>query len=90
MTAEVGTDTAHTMPTLVDAMVGVRCEDMADDAKLHAAIIARRNYLREEARLLTGWARVVRQRRAADTSQRQAADELGVSRTAVRAGKAKQ
>lgn len=84
MTGEVGTDTAQTVPTLVDAMVGVRCDDMDDHEKLHAAIIARREWVLAEAKLLTQWAETVRAREAAATSQRKAAKLLGVSRGAVR------
>lgn len=80
MTAEVGTETAQSLPTLVDAMVNVRCDDMDDPEKLHAAIVARREWVLAEAKLLTQWADAVRTREAAATSQRKAAVKFGLSR----------
>ncbi len=86
MTGEVGTDTAHDLPTLIDAMMGVHVADILDDpALLHAAIIARRDWHEHASKLLTRWADSVRAREVERLgSQRKAAAGLGVSRGAVR------
>lgn len=83
MTAEVevGAETAQALPTLFDAMAGVQCTGIMDDPeKLHAAIIARREWVLAEAKLLTQWAETVRAREAEATSQRKAARLFGLSR----------
>lgn len=62
--------------------------DMLDNAALHKAILARRDWHDQASQILTRWAELVRAREVEATSQRKAAATLGVSRGAVR-GKAK-
>lgn len=79
---EVGTDTAQ--PTFADVAT-LSLIRITDDVELHRAIMAVRRRHLAEAELLMRWARVVRARvAAAKSSQRAAAEELGVSRGAVR------
>lgn len=77
----VGTEPAQ--PTFADVATAALIA-ITDDTRLHEAILARREWLLAEAKLLTRWAKVVRERKAAATSQRAAAGDLKVSRRSVR------
>lgn len=84
MSEQVGADSA--LPTMLEVMMEVPAGDIIlNPAKLHAAIIARRNWHDHSSQLLTQWAEQIRLRMVEEMgSQRQAAETLGVGRRTVR------